>query len=276
MLLALFTFVSCDEFLEEFPKSQASPENFYQNADHAEAAVVGAYNALQRSGVYGHKQQYLVTDIIRTATWNTYGGLGTYSFTAENPDIMEIWEDHFKGINEANAVITHVPGIDMDEDRKNTLISEAKFLKALLYFNLIRYFGDVPYMETETSSLNNLQVPRDPVSFINGKIIEDLEFCIEHLDNKGETQNGRVTVGAAKTLLSKVYLTRGSMAKRDGTGDGMDDFIKAREFAGEVINSGQYRLNDYFPDAFIVENKNNDEIIFDVQFKRPRNKLACI
>lgn len=269
ILLALATvFSSCQDFLEEVPKSQASPENYYKTADHAEAAVIGAYNALQRNGVYGQNQQYLTTDIIRTATWNTQGGIGTYSFTAENTQVIApIWKDHFQGINEANAVITHVPNIDMDENRRNTLVAEARFLRALLYFNLVRYFGDVPFMETETNSLDNLQVPRDPVDMVYDKIIEDLEFGIEHLDVKGEAVAGRATVGSAKTLLAKVYLTRGSMAKRDGTGDGLADFQAAATLAGEVISDGRYQLCPYFPDAFAEENKNNDEIVFDVQFK---------
>lgn len=261
-------FSSCQDFLDEVPKSDASPENFYKTANHAESAVVGAYNALQRNGVYGHTQQYLTTDIIRNATWNTNGGIGTYSFSSENTQVISvIWDEHFKGINEANAVITHIPNIDMDEDRRNTLVAEARFLKALLYFNLVRYFGDVPFLETETNSLGNLEVARDPVDTVYNKIIADLEFGIEHLDVKGEAVPGRATVGAAKTLLAKVYLTRGSMTKRDGKGDGTADFQLAATLAGEVISDGNYQLCDYFPDAFIVENKNNDEIVFDVQFK---------
>lgn len=260
--------VGCEDFLEEKPTSQLSPENYYETADHAEAAVVGAYNALQRNGVYGHLQYFLTTDIIRTAVWNSQGGIGTFTFSADNPQvILPYWADHFRGINEANAVLTHVPGIDMDEDRKNTLLAEAKFLKSLFYFNLVRYFGDVPYFETETNSLDNLNVSRDPVEFIYERIIEDLEFGIAHLQTKSEATPGRATVGAAKTLLAKVYLTRGSMSKRDGNGNGLADFQMAAQYAEEVMNSGEYQLVDYFPDAFIVENKNNSEIVFDVQFK---------
>ncbi|WP_185968972.1 RagB/SusD family nutrient uptake outer membrane protein [Carboxylicivirga sp. M1479] len=268
LLVISILFGGCQDFLEEVPRSEASPENFYKTPEHAEAAVVGAYNALQRNGVYGHKQQYLTTDIIRCATWNTQGGIGTYSFSAENTQVVSpIWTEHFKGINEANAAITNVPNVEMDEDRRNTLVAEARFLKALLYFNLVRYYGDVPYMEKETSSLDNLEVPREPVDYVYDKIIADLEFGIEHLDMKEESVPGRATIGSAKSLLAMVYLTRGSMTKRDGKGDGMADFQMAANLSGEVITDGNYQLCDYFPDAFIVENKNNDEIIFDVQYK---------
>lgn len=265
--MTIIFFSACQEFLEEDPKSQLSPTNYYKTADHAEAAVVGAYNALQRSGVFGNIQYFLTTDIVRTASWNTQGGIGTYTFSADNVQvILPYWRDHFIGINEANVAITNIPKVDMDVDRRNTLIAEARFLRALMYFNLVRYFGDVPYFDVETSSLENLEVARDPAALVYEKIIEDLEFGIQNLDSKSETVHGRATVGAAKTLLAKVYLTRASMAKRDG-GDGTADFQLAATLAKEVIDGGEYQLVSYYPDAFIVEKKGHSEMIFDVQFK---------
>lgn len=265
-IIILF-FGACQDFLEEDPKSQLSPENYFKTADHAEAAVIGAYSALQRSGVYGSLQYFLTTDIVRTASWDTQGGIGTYTFSADNVQVvLPFWRDHFKGINEANTAITNIPKVDMNVDRRNTLVAEARFLKALMYFNLVRYFGDVPYFSRETNSLENLEVARDPVSMIYEEIIKDLEFSIQYLDNKGEAVHGRATVGAAKTLLASVYLTRGSMLKRDG-GNGTADFQMAAKFAKEVMDSGEYQLVPYYPDVFITENKGNSEIIFDVQFK---------
>lgn len=268
IIFVLSFIVSCERFLEEDPKSQLSPENYYKTAEHAEAAVIGAYNALQRSGVFGSTQYFLTTDLVRTASWNTQGGIGTYTFSADNVQVvLKFWEDHFRGINEANAAITNIPNIDMDVNRRNTLVAEARFLRAIQYFNLVRYFGDVPYFATETKSLENLNVKRDPASMVYEEIIKDLEFGIQYLDTRANAAQGRVTVGAAKALLSMVYLTRGSIAKRDKIGNGLADFQQAAKYAKEVIDSGEYQLLPYFPDVFIVENKGNSEIIFDVQFK---------
>ncbi|SNR54232.1 Starch-binding associating with outer membrane [Lutibacter agarilyticus] len=269
ILVTLIFFASCQDFLEEEPASQLSPENYYKTANQAESAVVGAYNALQRNGVFGPLQYFMTTDLVRTASWNTAGGIGTYTFSADNVQVvLPLWKDHFQGINEVNAAITHVPNVDMDVDRRNELVAEARFLRALMYFNLVRYFGDVPYFETETNSLENLEVPRDPASMVYEKIIADLEFAIDHLDTKAEiTQVGRATAGAAKTALAKVYLTRGSMMERDGNGDSSADFQMAATLSREVISSSEYTLLPYYPDIFIIENQNNDEIIFDVQYK---------
>ena len=267
VFIALITVVSCEEFLEEIPKSQASPENYYQTEDQAEAAVVGAYSALQRTGVYGFKMQFFINDVERTNKGATEGGLGALSMSASTTFLGDIWEDHYRGINEMNAAIENLPKFDMDQERKNTLIAETKFLRALLHFNLVRIWGNVPYRDTETTSLNDLLVSNTPVEESYTKMITDLEFCLQQLDSKDVAVAGRVTTGAAQTLLAKIYLTRASTAKRDGTGDGLADFQKAAQYAQEVIGPGVYSLNDYYPDAFIIENKNNDEIIFDVQHK---------
>jgi hypothetical protein len=92
---------------------------------------------------------------------------------------------------------------------------------------------------------------------------------VEHLKVKAAGLAGHATQDAAKTLLASIYLTRGSMARRDNTGNGIADFTLAARYSKEVIDANRYWLCPYFPDAFIVQNKNNDEIVFDVQFKSP-------
>ena len=270
-LLLIACFVGCSDLLEEVPLSQASPENSFQSEANAISAIVGVYSSLQLDGVYSKSQLYFTTDETNTAPKSLLGGINTYTFTADNVDvILPIWKDHYVGINRASQAISKIPAIDMDVTERNSLVAEAKFIKALLYFNLIRYFGDVPYKETETASLNNLDIARTPVATIYEKIIKYLEYGVINLKVKAPGLAGHATQDAAKTLLASVYLTRGSMAKRDNTGDkGLADFALAAKFAKEVMDSNRYSLCDYFPDAFTVNNKNNNEIIFDVQFKGP-------
>jgi hypothetical protein len=263
-------FVGCSELLEEDPVSQPLAENSFKTEANAIAAIVGVYSSLQLEGVYGKSQSLFSTDEHNAGSKVPLSGLNLYTFTADNVEvILPIWRDHYQGINRANLAISKIPSIDMDVTERNTLVAEAKFIKALLYFNLIRYYGDVPYKDSETTSLNNLNIPRTPVATIYENIIRDLEYGVVHLKVKTAGLAGHATQDAAKTLLASIYLTRGSMAKRDNTGNGLADFTLAARYAKEVIDSNRYRLCPYFPDAFIVENKNNDEIVFDVQFKSP-------
>ncbi|MSP85619.1 MAG: RagB/SusD family nutrient uptake outer membrane protein [Flavobacteriaceae bacterium] len=263
-------FVACSDLLEEVPVSQPSAENSFKTEANAIAAIVGVYNSLHLEGVYGKSQSLFTTDENNAGSKVPLSGLNLYTFTADNIEvILPIWRDHYKGINRANLAISKIPSIDMDVAKRNNLVAEAKFIKALLYFNLIRYYGDVPYKDSETTSLNDLNIPRTPVATIYENIIRDLEYSVVHLKVKTAGLAGHATQDAAKTLLASIYLTRGSMAKRDNTGNGIADFALAARYSKEVIDSNRYSLCNYFPDAFIVQNKNNDEIVFDVQFKSP-------
>ena len=263
-------FVACSDLLEEVPVSQPSAENSFKTEANAIAAIVGVYSSLHLEGVYGKSQSLFTTDENNAGSKVPLSGLNLFTFTADNIEvILPIWRDHYNGINRANLAISKIPSINMDVAKRNTLVAEAKFIKALLYFNLIRYYGDVPYKDSETSSLNNLNIPRTPVATIYENMIRDLEYCVVNLNVKTTGLAGHATQDAAKTLLASIYLTRGSMAKRDNTGNGIADFTLAARYAKEVIDSNRYRLCNYFPDAFIVQNKNNDEIVFDVQFKSP-------
>jgi hypothetical protein len=270
-LVLISVFVACSNALEEVPLSQSSPENAFNSEANAIAAIAGVYGSLQLEGVYGKSQGWITTDENYAGPKVSLDGFQSYTFTADNTDVLlPIWRDHYLGINRANLAISNIPKIDMDVTERNSLVAEAKFIKSLLYFNLIRYFGDVPYKATETASLNNLDIPRTPVADIYEKIIKDLEYGVENLKVKAPGLAGHATQDAAKTLLASIYLTRGSMAKRDGTGDGLADFISAMDYAEDVMDAPNgYKLCDYFPDAFTVQNKNNNEIIFDVQFKSP-------
>lgn len=270
-LVVLFTsFLGCSDILEEVPVSDLSVENSFNTEADAKAAIIGVYNSLQLEGVYGKSQTLFSTDEHNAGSKVPLSGFNLYSFTADNVEvILPIWRDHYVGINRANLAISKIPSINMNIEERNTLVAEAKFIKALLYFNLIRYYGDVPYKYSETTSLNDLNIPRTPVATIYEKMIRDLEYCVEHLDVKAAGLAGHATQDAAKTLLASIYLTRGSMARRDNTGNGIADFTLATRYSKEVIDANRYRLCPYFPDAFIVQNKNNDEIVFDVQFKSP-------
>jgi len=270
-LVVLFTsFLGCSDLLEEVPVSDLSVENSFKTEADAKAAIIGVYNSLQLEGVYGKSQTLFSTDEHNAGSKVPLSGLNLYTFTADNVEvILPIWRDHYEGINRANLAISKIPGITMNVDERNTLVAEAKFIKALLYFNLIRYYGDVPYKEAETTSLNDLNIPRTPVATIYENMIRDLEYGVVNLKVKAAGLAGHATQDAAKTLLASIYLTRGSMARRDNTGNGIADFTLAARYSKEVMDSNRYRLCPYFPDAFIVQNKNNDEIVFDVQFKSP-------
>ena len=126
-------FVGCSDLLDEVPVSQLLAENSFKTEADAIAAIVGVYSSLQLEGVYGKSQTLFSTDEHNAGSKVPLSGLNLYNFTADNVEvILPIWRDHYKGINRANMSITRIPSINMDVVKRNNLVAEAKFIRALL------------------------------------------------------------------------------------------------------------------------------------------------
>ncbi len=213
----LLSATSCmDDFLTEEVYSNLSPSNFYATEEDAIATVSAVYNNFQ---IFGNEwwnvgTSFMVmadatTDIMFTHWWADYEN---YTYNSSSGEIKNIWNWCYNTNNNANIAITRLPGIEMNDELKNRLIGEAKFLRAMNYFNLVRFWGDVPYIDYETKGFGDIKdVTRTPQSEVYVNIIQDLNDAIAVLPvSYSEAENaGRATKGAAKALLGKVYLTRG-------------------------------------------------------------------
>ncbi|UJH90623.1 RagB/SusD family nutrient uptake outer membrane protein [Antarcticibacterium sp. 1MA-6-2] len=200
LLLGMFT--SCSDFLEEDPQNQVATSNYYTTQQDAIAAVnsiygyLGSYNAGNTAGVY-HSTFWvtlgLASDEMLSNQLGTpqFDQLANFSHNAENAAILEIWQMHYKTIYLANIAIERIPLIEMDEDLRERLVDEAKFLRGLLYFNLVRMFGEVPLLVSEDSPLNPEVAT---VEEIYSQIVQDLSDA-KNLPMVGEIQRGRATVG---------------------------------------------------------------------------------
>ncbi|MDX2305673.1 MAG: RagB/SusD family nutrient uptake outer membrane protein [Microscillaceae bacterium] len=254
--------------LEEDPRSILTSNQFYKTEDNAIAAVNAIYYNLNHS-----------TDNIPFAIYSTLFNTGMDMMTDEvdagpgspNPDVrslailshsslnvrvLQIWQAHYASVNRANVAIEKIPPIDMNVDLKNRLLGEAYFLRALLYFNLVRLYGDVPLLLSDQTlvPLEELQVPRTPKNEVYTQIISDLEASSDYFSQGSSGELGRATQGAAVSLLSKVYLT-------------LRDWQKSVNTAEEVINGDyNYDLFENYAHVFLPAYKNGKEHIFSVQF----------
>ncbi|MFD1144451.1 RagB/SusD family nutrient uptake outer membrane protein [Larkinella insperata] len=261
-LLSL-TLGSCkEEFLALSPISQASTTTFYKTGADLLNALNGAYGALQLNGQYG--QFYVVSEVPSDDTRPVLSGSVTdqdefdkFYLRTTNPYLATRWSDGYKGIYRCNAIIDRSAGVTMDEALKSRILGEAKFLRALMYFNLVRVFGDVPLVVKEIiDPQEGYEYSRTPVADIYAQIIKDLTEAEAALPATYTGTNvGRATSGAAKSLLGKVHLTRKNY--RDAAGK-----LK------EVIDAGTYELLPSYASVFQASNKNHKESIFDVQYKK--------
>ncbi len=264
LVLISLLLTSCKDFLKEDPQNVVAQNNYYSNEEDAISAVnsiyawLGSYDFTygNTAGIY-HSTFWVTQGLASDEMNNNQVGspdldqLATFSFNSENSQILEIWKMHYKVIFTANIAIARIPKIDMDETMRTRLVNEAKFIRALLYFNLVRMFDKVPLLVNENEPL---KPEVSSSNLIYDQIIQDLKDA-ENLPESYTAGNGkgRATSGAAKSLLAKVYLTLG-------------EFQKTADKAFEVINSSQYELWSDFADVMKLSSRNGKEVVFSVGF----------
>ncbi len=257
---------ACDTSLDETPYSVLSPGNFYSSVDDAIAATLATYSSIAAGGggsIYGQQIPIYINGFSDEqqggGPWSTPA---LYAFDATYAPIQGMWQQMYRAVNFCNAAIDNIPGISMDEEFKNSLIGEARFVRALMYFNLVRMFGPVPLELTESVDLSDAFGPRESKEAIYQSIIEDLQFAENNIT---QTSTSRATSGAAKGLLAKVYLT---MAGVEGPNAGENAYYTlARDKALEVMGMSYFLQEDY-DQVFSVDNEGNSEVIFELQHDR--------
>jgi hypothetical protein len=257
--------VSCTKELDQEPHL-IYYDNYYQTASDALTAVNAVYDALGSVNQYS-SALWLIQDVgsddcNARVTLNdpNLHDINNYTLKTDNNYVAKIWQGSYLGISRANIVLEKVPGIAMDTAMRTRILGEARFLRALNYFNLVRLFGDVPLV-TKPVSANltpeELYPPRTQAQVVYSLIVDDLSFAAAVLPSKYTSPNdkGRATSGAALGLLSNVYLT-------------VKDWEKAASTARQVIESNVYSLHSDFAANWKEVNKNGIESVFEVQFYR--------
>ncbi|WP_416448511.1 RagB/SusD family nutrient uptake outer membrane protein [Leeuwenhoekiella sp. A2] len=255
VLLATFLLAGCDDFVEEVevvaPTAEESGEVFTPTQ-----FITGVYG---RHTDFSYAFAYLgITEIISdnadkgsspTDTGTDKHLLDGLTYTSTSPSFRDMWTQWYKTIGRATLAIEYTEDYEpINESLRQRLIGEAKFLRALNYFWLVRGFGDVPIQEV------NL-VDRAPVSEVYAYIEQDLIDAAASLPAKGDyavADIGRATRGAAQGLLAKVYLYE-------------KKWQQAADMANTVINSGDYALEPDYATVWRASTENGPESLFELQ-----------
>ncbi|PUV25370.1 MULTISPECIES: RagB/SusD family nutrient uptake outer membrane protein [Sphingobacterium] len=175
--------------------------------------------------------------------------LDNLTYTSTAGSFLSMWKRWYKSIGRASQAIDYTEKYGLtDEAYKNRLIGEARFLRALNYFYLVRGWGDVPIQDRDL-------IKREPASEVYAYIEADLQFAIDNLPIKSAyaaKDLGRATKGAAQGLLSKVYLYQSK-------------WQQAADLAKTVINSGGYSLETDYAKIWRLEGENGSESLFEWQ-----------
>jgi len=285
---ALLLLTSCSDFLQEKVYDFYDEEEYYRNTEELELAVNGAYEVLSHKMTYGHFM--LVNDcdtdlshIKGSGTGHSARDIGHYNVHAEHTWIQDAWGLYYTGIDRVNRILANQEKVeiqnDSDQATYNRLIAEARLLRGLCYFDLVRMWGDVPLKLTASRLGDDFMIPRTDREEVYDQIVEDMEAAIPDLPWHDEVGNyeGRITKGAAMGLLARAWLFRAGYSLH------MDKQMKRpsnyREYYGEaktlcqqIIHSGRHSLNASYEQVFrnvceyIME---PSEVMYEVQFYNP-------
>lgn len=271
-LFALLTGASCNKYLDLEPQDGITSAEFWKSKEQVQAAVTGIYASLLGS----------TSGKALTETFFLWGELrgdllsATTAASNEETDIMNAnilatnsivnWRNLYQTINFCNTVIAFAPKVlqadaTFSQDELNREIAEAKTIRALLYFYLVRSFGDVPLKLSATSSDQELeQLPKSSQQDVLNQIVTDLSDAETNAVltyGNNDADKGRVTRYTVNALQADVYLW-------------MEKYTECVTACDKVINSGKFGLVDETSSnvwfSKLYANGNSKESIFEIQF----------
>lgn len=268
MLVFVSLFLNCDNVLDEKVKTFYTEDTFYQTKEDAILAINGIYGHLggtfdaapNATGLYFANHWTINAVMSDNGLENIPGSpfdeISKFVLTPENAVVSQIWSNIYLAINAANLAIAHIPDIDMDEELKEELLGEAYFMRGLLYFELVRFYGDVPLqLEATKSFKSDSYLPRSLKEDVYAQIFEDLFKAEASLPEVRVGDNkGRPTIWAAKAFIAKAVLKQG------------ENYQLAKTKLEEIINSGQFGLWSDYAEVFKIANNIGKEAVFSISF----------
>ena len=255
ILILLIIGFSCSDDFVDVDSQDENSDNFFNTEEDYQNALIAAYDGLQWT--------YFNVMLGEIASDNTLAGgesaidvpgiqqIDDMIHTPINTQIRDIWQLMYAGINRANFIMEFKDKTDFPG--KDGVIAQTRFLRAYYYFELVKWFGDVPFkLDARIEFGDQFDIPRTPKAEIYAQIEADLIFAADNLPYV-QAQTGRITKGAAQALLGKAYLYQ-------------DKFSEAAIVLQDLINSGPYDLLTDYSTMFENDNENNIESVFEVQY----------
>lgn len=273
-----FTIVSCsDEFLDRQPLDQVVSSNFYQTEEDAQQALVAVYDALQYQSSPGVSWSPFVTmsDILSDDALAGGGDVNdgfdenefnTFNIPTTNLIVHSLWLKNYVGIYRANLLLEKIEGIDADEAFKERVIAECKFLRAYFYFELVRFFENIPLLtETIKGPSEYAQTQNTPAE-VYGQIATDLIDASNVLPAQiSAVQNGRVSKWAAQSLLGRVFLFYNGVYGQDINAEGVTVNRQfALDYLEDVINNSNHELLANYNELFKLSSEFGNESVFEI------------
>ncbi|MDR6782106.1 hypothetical protein ABIE26_001405 [Pedobacter africanus] len=240
----------CKKFLDKVPSTFVSPVNYFNTEKEVNTALNGVYDVLGKEQVYGGQLP------IRHApstdeSFFSYASFPTgpfyYNFGADDATIRVLWQYMYDGIERANVLLANLDKATMDDGKRSVVKGEALFLRAFYYFILVQNWGGVPLKLNPTTSINEVNTPRNTIKEVYDQILKDMteaEGRVLKISQIGF--GGRVSKSAVRGILARVCLTMAGYPLKDAS-----KFKDAAEWAAKVNEFGEHSLNPDYSQVFI-------------------------
>lgn len=263
-----FVWTSCSDILDVQPNDVITKENFYKTESDFQAATGPLYNKVWFD--FNDKFYYGLGD---GRSDNLYAPYSDYVYpftdlteTGLTGPLVSAWASLYNVVQQSNNVIIGISGSSLSDAVKNKYIAEARFMRGTAYWYLTSLWGDVIISTDPRELVKNPIVNKNPMKDVYEFAMRDLEYAAKYLPEQAG-QSGRLTRYAAFGMLSRVYLSYSGVSDNPNSGTRNQEYLDlAKKAAEKVINAGPYRLMDNYADLFKVENNNNTESMFALQW----------
>ncbi len=262
ILFSCLTQLSCKDFLVTTDPTRVEGGLFFKNQTQLQQALNGVYGQLQTitNTAYLFKEFNSDNTTLDFNPLDRGGAAGweAFEFSTVNPgngEISTLWNNYYSAIFNANNTLEKLEASPVDEADKKVIRGQLKFIRAFYYFDLAQYFGDIVLVTNTLKTPDEaFELVKSPQAAVFTQVEADLKDAVDALPaTYPAAQAGRVTKGAALSLLGKYYLTRKQYAEAVST-------LK------QVLPLG-YSLNANYADNFDPQKKNGKESVFEIQYQ---------
>ena len=253
------TFTTCS--IDEDPKSFITPDEFFLEDRDAQAAVDAIYQSINNGSSVYAAYYWLVNAM--ASDLGSSGGLNPdisefadFNLTAQNNIVEKIWRGLYEGVRASNYAIQNLPDAPISENEKLSLGGEARFLRAFFYFDLVRFFGEIPLVREAALDLSEVsQTGRTPLDTIYQFLDQEFTFAFENLP--ANANPGRPSKYTAAAYLCKFLIT-------------IKNYSRAAQASRFIIQSGNFALQNDYANLFKASSQNNSEVLWSVNLNNNR------
>ncbi len=267
--IALYFFVSCEDFLDRNPTTQISSPTFWKTQNDADMALAGCYarlysNTFNEYGVY--PLDIMAGDANEGAQSLGASSTGTFAMGIMEPTsgglLANVYNDCYRGVSSCNFFLDNIDKVAIPAATKTIYKGEVLFLRALFYFTLADFYGGVPIYTKTPVTIEESKIKQSTRAEVIAQVLADLDVAIASLPNTDYSAKGHAVKGSALALKSRVLLFQ-------------SDWAGAAAAASQVMTDGKFSLYQDFKNLFLAQGQNNNpEIMFSTRYLNPDNSSA--